>query len=311
MSVLYIHTNSMNFCVVPDKELFLKIDERMETFMTKLTVFTERSGVKTPSDNKERKFQGGVMIMIPVIIGIVINMFGVSDFDNMKKFRGIKVLRREDVKVFQYRRGIDDINEMQLYESFNNKYNDKQLQVYNSFPQPKQNQIDIQRCLYHITLMYVNKKYGRSERNTRYIKSVIFSIFSNHLFFLALVSFFINNDESSRAKKNAKIALNATVEDVILYENVYKSISPSGKNEHITKLKMLRSSLPQLGQTGEKMLRSKTQKSFRSRKDLFPDTVKVRGDNDIDAIDEIPESIINMDPIRGGTRRRRVHCFRF
>lgn len=78
----------MNFCVVPDKELFLKIDERMETFMTKLTVFTERSGVKTPSDNKERKFQGGVM-MIPVIIGIVINMLGVSDFDNMKH-QGLK-----------------------------------------------------------------------------------------------------------------------------------------------------------------------------------------------------------------------------
>lgn len=176
---------------------------------------------------------------------------------------------------------------MQLYESFNKKYNDKQLQVYNSFPQPKQNQIDIQRCLYHITLMYVNKKYGKSERNTRYIKSVILSIFRNHLFFLALVSFFINNDESSRATKNAKIEFNAIVEDVILYENVYKSISPSGKNEHITKL------------------RSKTHKS-RSRKDLFPDTVKVSGDtDDIDAIDQIPESIINMDPIRGGTRRRR------
>lgn len=64
---------------------------------------------------------------------------------------------------------------------------------------------------------------------------------------------------------------------------------------------------PQLGQTGEKMLRSKTQKSFRPKKDLFPDTVKVRGDtDDIDAIDEIPESVINMDPIRGGTRRRRM-----
>ena len=212
-------------------------------------------------------------------------MFGVSDFDDMKPFRGIKVLSRSS----RYRRGTDDINEMKLYESFNNKYNDKQLQVYNSFPQPKRNQIDIQRCLYHITLMYVNQKYGKSERNTRYIKSVIFSIFSNHLFFLALVSFFINNDESSRAKKNAKVALNATVEDVILYENVYKSTSPSGKNEHITKL------------------RSKTQKSMRSRKDLFPDTVKVRGDtDDIDAIDEIPESVINMDPIRGGTRRRRM-----
>ena len=38
----------MNFCVVPDKELFLKIDDKMKTFMTKLTDTNEDVKVFSP-----------------------------------------------------------------------------------------------------------------------------------------------------------------------------------------------------------------------------------------------------------------------
>lgn len=210
----------MNICPLPDKTLFNVIDNELLQFMDKIKSFskTENDGV----------LKGGAFVIVPIIIGVVINLLSVnnnhytisSDFQGISKQmnsrKNAKSLPPEsDYNVQDYRRR-DELFQLLTKSEFNNK----QLQIYKSFDQSKREQIDIQKCLYILTTSYFEYKYGKNEKYNKTIKSILFFIFSNHLYVVALIAYFVKNDDTQ--KKNALSIINEA-SDYMQIEDIYKS----------------------------------------------------------------------------------------
>ena len=235
-----------NYCLVPNKILYDKIDRKMDKYFVKL----ERI-MKNMNDDK---MNGGTPIIIPVIIGVVINFFSanhesVNYGDNPNIFNGVhnKMVSLKRGKKLHIPNDLDynlddDRRRIQLFELLTKKENDgKQLQVYNSFSQPRRDQVDIQRCLYILTTAYIEHKYGKNKSNENNIKSVIYSIFSNHLYLLALIGFFLKDDDTE--EEDARLAINDVIEHSNTIDRIYLSQENfSGKNDFVKQLKSYKKS---------------------------------------------------------------------
>ena len=193
----------MNSCLMPNKSLFVNIESRMKKYEKKLKKLLSE-------EINEEKIHGGAFVIIPSIIGIVINLFAINnEVANTNNFIGLreKLLNHKGVKPLHIPNNNDyDIDDerrrIQLFDLLtNDELNGKQLQVYNAYSQPRRDQVDIQRCLYILTSSYIEQKYGNRKKNDYNIKDVIYSLFSNHLYLLALISYFIFDDETKETKE--------------------------------------------------------------------------------------------------------------
>lgn len=211
----------MSICNNPTKSLFDTIEFEMTTFLQKYKVIHRK--------NVDNNFSGGAFMFIPMVIGVVINLLTVNNnhYTTSNRFQGVSIqmqtyknnqhsLPKElDYDVDDYRRREQLFNLLTKGE-----YDDKQLQLYRTFDQPRKDQIDIQKCLYVLTRTYFEYKYKKEKFNDNIIKGIIFFIFSNHLYLVALIGYFVQNDESKLID-----AQNITSEIsgyVIPIESVYK-----------------------------------------------------------------------------------------
>ena len=232
----------MNYCLTPNKVLYDKIDKKMEKYLVRLEKIMKKL-------NNDDKMNGGTLVIIPVIIGVIVNIFSanhesVEYGDNPNSFEGVyrqmaSIKRGKKLHIpndLDYDLD-DDRRRIQLFELLTKKDIDgRQLQVYNSFSQPRQDQVDIQRCLYILTTAYVEHKYGKSNSNENNIKSVIYSLFSNHLYLLALIGFFLKDDDTD--EEYARIAINDVIEHSNTIDSIYSSQENfSGENKFINHLK--------------------------------------------------------------------------
>ena len=210
----------MKICPLPDKTLFNVIDNEMLQFMDKIKRFS-----KTENDT----LKGGAFVVIPIIIGVVINLLSVNNnhYTISSNFQGIlKQMNRKnnsakslppdsDYDVHDYRR------REELFKLLTkSEFNDKQLQIYKSFDQSKREQVDIQKCLYILTTSYFEYKYGKNEKYNKTIKSILFFIFSNHLYAIALIAYFVKNDNTY--EKDA-ISIIKEASEYMHIEDIYKS----------------------------------------------------------------------------------------
>ena len=114
----------------------------------------------------------------------------------------------------------DDRYRNQLFGLLTKNENDgKQLQIYNSFAKPRRDQVDIQRCLYKLTTAYVEEKYGKRKYNDSNIKSIIYSVFSNNLYLIALIGYLLKDDEAK--EDDARHAMNIVIEHAMSIESIY------------------------------------------------------------------------------------------
>ena len=209
----------MNICPLPDAPLFNVIDNELISFMKKIESFSKK---------KTDTLTGGAFVIVPIIIGVVINLLSVNNnyYTISSGFQGISkqmnsknnaksLLSDSDYDVHDYRR------REELFKLLTkSEFNDKQLQIYKSFDQSKREQIDIQKCLYILTTSYFDYKYGKNEKYNKTIKSILFFIFSNHLYIVALIAYFVKNDDTQ--KKNAISIINEASEYMQI-EDIYKS----------------------------------------------------------------------------------------
>ena len=232
----------MNYCLEPNKTLYDDIDKKMKKYLVKLEKITKKN-------KEDDEINGGSPVIVPVIIGVIISLFSANDEsvkygDNPNFFKGVysQMMSLKRSKRLHVPNDLDynlddDRRRIQLFELLTKKEIDgRQLQVYNSFSQPRRDQVDIQRCLYILTTAYVGHKYGRSKSNENNIKSVIYSIFSNHLYLLALIGFFLKDDETE--EEDARLAINDVIEHTMTIESIYsREDDISGKNTFVNRLK--------------------------------------------------------------------------
>ena len=216
----------MSQCLVPNKTLYDKIDKKMDKYLVKLKQIMEK--------NTNNKMNGGTPVIIPVIIGVIINFFSVNHEsvkygDNPNFFKGVysqmaSLKRGKRLHIpndLDYNLD-DDRRRIQLFELLTKKQIDgRQLQVYNSFSKPRRDQVDIQRCMYILTTAYVEHKYGKSKSKgyENNIKSVIYSVFSNHLYLLVLIGFFLRDNDAE--EEDARRAINDVIEHAMSIESIY------------------------------------------------------------------------------------------
>lgn len=210
----------MSTCLIPNESLFSAIDKKVLLFMKKFNSLI---------DEDQKTFKGGAFVIIPIVIGVVINLLTVNNnhytisgnfmgiSSQMKNYKNTKTLPKgSDYDVSDYKR------RDQLFKLLTKgEYDDKQLTIYNSFDKPRRDQIDIQRCLYILTASYFEYKYDNDRRNDNTIKSIIFFIFSNHLHILALIAYFVKNDDTKKGR--ATQIIDEISEFAIQIEDVYKS----------------------------------------------------------------------------------------
>jgi hypothetical protein len=190
----------MSTCPLPNKELFSVVDEGVSKFMKKFN--------KMKGGNESDVLTGGAFVIIPIVVGVIINFLSVNnnhfvnnDFrglsDQMKKHKSGKSLPTDsDYDAGDYKRRDE------LYKLLTKgKVSDKQLQIYNSFDQPRRDQVDIQRCLYILTTSYFEDKYDKQKYDDTTIKSVIYFLFSNHLYIVALIAFFVKDDDKKKRRQ--------------------------------------------------------------------------------------------------------------
>ena len=232
----------MNHCLSPNKVFYDIIDKKMEKYLVKLEKIMKKL-------NNYDKMNGGAMVIIPVIIGVIVNIFStnhesVKYGDNSNYFEGVysQMASLKRGKKLHIPNDLDydlddDRRRIQLFELLTKKNIDgRQLQVYNSFSQPRQDQVDIQRCLYILTTAYVEHKYGKSKSNENNIKSVIYSLFSNHLYLLALIGFFLKDYDTD--EEDARLAINDVIEHSNTIDSIYLSQENfSGENTFVKHLK--------------------------------------------------------------------------
>ena len=232
----------MNHCLSPNKVFYDIIDKKMEKYLVKLEKIMKKL-------NNDDKMNGGTLVIIPVIIGVIVNIFSanhesVKYGDNPNLFEGVysQMASLKRGKKLHIPNDLDydlddDRRRIQLFELLTKKDIDgRQLQVYNSFSQPRQDQVDIQRCLYILTTAYVEHKYGKSKSNENNIKSVIYSLFSNHLYLLAIIGFFLKDDDTD--EEDARLAINDVIEHSNTIDSIYLSQENfSGENTFVKHLK--------------------------------------------------------------------------
>jgi hypothetical protein len=206
----------MSACLIPNKSLFSVIDKNVSTFMEKFR------------ENNDDTLKGGAFFVVPIIVGVIVNLLTVNNnhylistnfrgiSNQMKSQNNVKSLPKEsDYDVQDYKR------REQLFKLLTKgEFDDMQLQIYNSFDQPRKDQLDIQRCLYILTTSFFEYKYDNNGRDDKTIKSVIHYLFSNHLHILALIAYFINNDGTK--KRKATFLMDEISEYATPIENEYK-----------------------------------------------------------------------------------------
>ena len=249
---------TMNKCLIPDEKLFESIENKMNFYENKLKEMLRK--------NKDDEFlQGGAFMIIPAIIGVVINLFAINnEVVNTVTSFGLrqKLLYHKGVKRLHVPNELDyDIDDerrrIQLFELLtNDELKGKQLQVYNSYTRPRRDQVDIQRCFYKLTSWYIEKKYGQRESNDNNIKMVIFNLFSNYLYLIALVTYFVLEDDTKKTEeKVAKVLL------------VFKYIYP---NNHF------------FGQENEfaENLKLRKKNNNPTQKNIYPPTIEFSNENE-------------------------------
>ena len=193
----------MSTCLVPDKNLFIKIENKMKVYEKKLKAMVGENF-------DDEIIQGGAFVIIPTIIGVVINLFAMNnEVVNTSSFIGLrqKLLNHKGVKPLHIPNELDyniddERRRIQLFELLtDHEIKGKQLQIYNSYPQPRRDQVDIQRCLYILTKWFIDEKYGQRQRYDNDIKSVIYNLFSNYLYLIALVTYFVFDDVKKTKEK--------------------------------------------------------------------------------------------------------------
>lgn len=236
----------MNYCLIPNKILYDKIDQKMEKYLVKLE--------KMKNNTKGDRMNGGSPVIVPVIIGVIVSLFSanhdsVKYSDNPNFFKGVysqmtSLKRGKRLYIpndLEYNLD-DDRRRIQLFELLTKKEIDgRQLQVYNSFSKPRQDQVDIQRCLYILTTAYVEHKYGKSKGNDNNIKSVIYSVFSNHMYLLALIGFFLEDNDTE--EEVARLAINDVIEHAMSIESIYLGEDViCGENAYVKHIKSKKTS---------------------------------------------------------------------
>jgi hypothetical protein len=227
----------MNHCLQPNKILYDKIDKKMEKISKKMNRLLRKN-------IDHSKLDGGAITIIPAIIGVVITLFTDYRDESISNFPGIykQMLSLKRGKKLHIPNDLeydidDERRRFQLFDLLTKNENDgKQLQVYNSFTPSRRDQVDIQRCLYILTTAYVEHKYGKRKNNDSNIKSVIYSVFCNHLYLLALIGFFIRDDDSK--EEDARLVVNDVIDHAMLIESIYLAVDDvSGENISIKHLK--------------------------------------------------------------------------
>jgi hypothetical protein len=262
----------------------------------------------TQKNTNNDKMNGGTPIIIPVIIGVIVNMFSanhesVKYGDNPNFFKGVysqmaSLKRGKKLHIpndLDYNLD-DDRRRIQLFELLTKKEIDgRQLQVYNSFSQPRRDQVDIQRCLYILTTAYVEHKYGKNEGNEKNIKSVIYSLFGNHLYLLALIGFFLKDDDTK--EEDARIAINDVIEHAISIESIYlREDDISGENTFVKRLKSKKTS-PMVTRS-----QSRRVKGELSLGEIYPSNDEFNKHNDYFGHHKLRNDIIPMKTIPMKTR---------
>lgn len=205
----------MSVCPIPNEALFSVIDKSVLSFMEK---FRKKN---------DDTLKGGAFFVVPIIIGVVVNLLTVNNNHYLisTNFRGISNQMKSQNNAKSLPKDSDyDVDDIKRREQLftlltKGEFDDMQLQLYNSFDQPRKDQIDIQRCLYIMTASYFEYKYDSDGRDNNTIKSVIHYLFSNHLHILALIAYFVKNDDAK--KKTAMLLIDEISEYAIPIENVY------------------------------------------------------------------------------------------
>jgi hypothetical protein len=183
----------------------------------------------------------------------------------------------------------DERRRIQLFDLLTkNEIDGKQLQVYNSFTPPRRDQVDIQRCLYILTTAYVEHKYGKPKNNDSNIKSVIYSVFCNHLYLLALIGYFIRDDDSK--EEDARLVVNDVIEHAMLIESIYLTVDDvSGENISIKHLKQNnKSTMVTRSQSRKKHGDLSFEEIYPSNDDEFIINNDFAGNDKLKHIDRIP-----------------------